>query len=240
MPTTAFTAPLDHSPVTKAMAAALHEVTLATAIYALLLDNVSVEIRRGQVTALLDEAECSATTVLDLFDGRVRPSHGSVQVAGHEVTQLDPGELSRLTRDHIARVQPAYGVPQQLSVQQNLVVAQQQARQPVDLAWVDRVARVMGLDGRPRHGRPAGAHANRARWAIASRLATKPTLLLLTDTTEGMTRVEELDLMEALLEAAHQFETGILLATSDPIAASSADRTLLLRRGSVTDITGEL
>src|SRR4051794_31018746 len=173
MTNTALSGLPDQRAVAKPMAAALLDVTLATPAYALLLDNVSVEIRRGHVTALLGEDEFSATDVLDLFDGRVRPSRGSVQVGGHEVTQLDPQELSRLNHDHIARVKAAYGIAQQLTVQQNLVLAQQQWRQPIDLAWVARVARVMSLDGRPGQRRPHGADATHARWAIARSLATK-------------------------------------------------------------------
>jgi putative ABC transport system ATP-binding protein len=222
------------------MAAALLEVSLATLGCALLLDSVSVEIRRGQVTAVFGETGSAATTVLDLFDGRVRPSRGSVQVGGHEVTQLDPQELSRLTHDHIARVQPMHGIPQQLSVQQNLVVAQQQSRQPIDAAWAARVARVMELDGRPGQRARQGAEATQARWAIARGLATKPTLLLLADITQGLSRIEELDLLEALHAAVGHLDVGVLLATSDPITASSADRALMLKQGRLIDVTDEL
>jgi putative ABC transport system ATP-binding protein len=238
--TTAPTAFTDQLPASRPMAATLLDVSLATPDCALLLDNVSIEIRRGQVTALLCETGPSANAVLDLFDGRVRPSHGSVQVGGHEVTQLDPQELARLTRDHIARVRLAYGIPQQLSVQQNLVVAQRQSRQPIDLALVARIAHVMRLDGRPGQRPPKGADAIQAHWAVARGLATKPTLLLLADITHGLSRVGELDLLEALQAAAGQFDVGALLATGDPITASSADRALLLKQGRVDDVTDEL
>jgi putative ABC transport system ATP-binding protein len=222
------------------MAAVLLDVSLATPGCALLLDNVTIEIRRGQVTAVLGETGLAAHTVLDLFDGRVRPSRGSVQVGGHEVTQLDPQELSRLTHDHIARVERSYGIPQQLTAQQNLVVAQQQSRQPIDLALAARVARVMGLDGRPGKRPPQGAEAIQAHWAIARGLATKPTLLLVADITQGLSRVAELDLLEALHSAAGQLDVGVILATGDPITASSADRALLLKGGRLIDVTDEL
>src|SRR4051812_42330460 len=67
------------------LAADLRYVTLATHRlhkHQLLLDNVNLEIRRGEVTTVLSRHDTAASTLLDVLEGRVEPSWGSVRVAG--------------------------------------------------------------------------------------------------------------------------------------------------------------
>ena len=72
--------------------------------------EVSLELRRGEVTTLLSRYDRSADRLLDLFDGRTPASRGSVRVARQEVSELDPRELFRLRREQVARVQSGYGI----------------------------------------------------------------------------------------------------------------------------------
>ena len=144
--------------------------------------EVSLEFRRGEVTTLLSRYDGSAGRLLDLLDGRAPASRGSVRVAGHELSGLDPRELFRLRREQVARVQPGYGIYPKLTVRQNLVVAQRRSGRRADLGWVDdggrgpraaaacsATTRAGGgrspgaLGGRPEPGGPSRAAAGRRR-----------------------------------------------------------------------------
>jgi putative ABC transport system ATP-binding protein len=222
------------------LAAELRYVTFATHRqhrHQLVLDNVNLQIRRGEVTTVLSRHETAARTLLDLLDGRVEPSWGSVRVAGREMTRLSHRELSRLKHEHIARVLPAYGVYARLSVRQNLAVAQRRSGRPIDLAWVDRVADLMGLQGKLGYRLADGPDARRARWAIARAMVVRPSLVLVNDVTAGLQRADEQDLLAALAVAAGQLGAGVVMATRDPVTASTTDRVLLLNRGRVVDDT---
>jgi ABC-type lipoprotein export system ATPase subunit len=215
-------------------------VTLATHRrhrHQLVLDNVSLQIRRGEVTTVLSRHDTAASTLLDLLDGRVEPSWGSVQVAGREVTRLKHHELSRLKHEHIARVLPTYGVHARRTVRQNLVVAQRRSGRPTDLEWVDRVADLMELRGMLGYRSADVADARRVRWAIARAMVMRPSLVLVDDITAGLERAAEQDLLAALTIAADQLGAGVVLATRDSVTASATDRVLLLTRGKVVDDT---
>lgn len=221
-------------------AAELRFVTLATHRqhhHQLVLDNVNLAIRRGEVTTVLSRHDTVATTVLDLLDGRAEPSWGSVQVAGREVTRLSHRELSRLKHEHIARVLPSYGVHARLSVRQNLTVAQRRSGRAIDLEWVDLVAALMGLHGKLGYRVPDGADERRARWAVARALVVRPSLLLVNDVTAGLSRTAEKDLLAALTVAAGHLGAGVVIATRDPVTASRTGRVVLLDRGRVVDDT---
>ncbi len=63
-----------------------------------IFDGVDLDIRRGQVTAILGPSGSGKTTLLRLLGGQLRPDGGSVQVAGQEVPGLSRPELYRLRR----------------------------------------------------------------------------------------------------------------------------------------------
>jgi putative ABC transport system ATP-binding protein len=222
------------------LAAELRYVTLATHRlhkHQLVLDNVNLEIQRGEVTAVLSRHDAAASTLLDILDGRVEPSWGSVRVAGREVTRLSRDGLARLKHEHITRVLPAYGVHAKLTVRQNLVVAQRRSGRPLDLEWVDQVAEFMDLHGMLGYRASQGADLRRLRWAIARAMVVRPSLVLVNDITAGLDRADERELLAALTDAAGQLGAGVVFATRDPITASRADRVLLLNHGKVVDDT---
>jgi putative ABC transport system ATP-binding protein len=237
MPTTATVAiPQQRTPQWRP-AAELRYLTLATHPHQLVLDNIDLTIERGEVLSVLSRHDAAASTLLDLLDGRTEPSWGSVRVAGREVTGLEYDDLSRLKHELIARVLPAYGVHPKLTVGQNLVVAQRRSGRPVDLDWVDRVAKLMGLHGMLGYRSPDGPDARRARWGVARAMVVRPSLILADDITAGLRRADEQDLLSALTVAAREVGAGVVLATRDPLTASATDRVLLLSRGRVIDDT---
>jgi putative ABC transport system ATP-binding protein len=222
------------------LAAELRYVTLATHRrhkHQLVLDNVNLEIQRGEVTTVLSRRDTAASALLDILDGRVEPSWGSVRVAGREVTRLAHHELSRLKHEHIARVLPAYGVHARLTVRQNLVVAQRRSGRSQDLEWIDQVAEFMGLHGMLGYRQSDGADVRRARWAVARAMILRPSLVLVNDITAGLDRGDEQELLAALTVAADRLGAGVVLATRDPVTASRTDRVLLLNQGRVVDDT---
>ena len=87
---------------------------------------------------------------------------------------------------------------------------------------------------------PEGADVRRARWAIARAMVLRPSLVLVNDVTAGFKRADERELLAALAVAARQLGAGVVLATRDPVTASSTDRVLLLNRGRVVDDTAAL
>jgi putative ABC transport system ATP-binding protein len=222
------------------LAAELRYVTLATHRqhkHQVLLDNVNLEIQRGEVTSVLGRHDTAASTLLDVLDGRIEPSWGSVRVAGREVTRLSHHELSRLKHEHITRVLPVYGVQARLTVRQNLVVAQRRSGRAVDLPWIDQVADLMGLRGKLGYRASDGADVRRARWAVARAMVVRPSLVLVNDITARVDRTDEQELLAALGVAADRLGAGVVLATRDPITASRTDRVLLLNHGKVVHDT---
>ena len=223
-----------------ALAAELRDVTVARRrrhLHQVLLDDVSVQIRRGEVTTLLSRHDRSAGTMLDLLDGRVQPSWGSVQVAGTEVTRLDRAGLHRFRHEHATRVWRGFGVQPRLTVGQNLVIAQRRSGREADPEWIGRVTEALGLHGMLGYPSAADADWRRARWAVARSLVGRPAVVLVDDVVSRGAWADRHGFLPGLRLAAHRLGVGIVLATRDPKTASVTDRVILLNRGRVVDDT---
>jgi phospholipid/cholesterol/gamma-HCH transport system ATP-binding protein len=61
-----------------------------------ILDNLSLDIARGQVTAIMGGSGCGKTSLLNLIGGRLRPQRGEVRVDGQNVPDLDKNQLYAL------------------------------------------------------------------------------------------------------------------------------------------------
>jgi|tagenome__1003787_1003787.scaffolds.fasta_scaffold20759952_2 putative ABC transport system ATP-binding protein len=222
---------------TRPVPAALHDVTVHHPHRSLLLERLSLDVRRGEVTSVLSRHDVTAGTILDLLAGRAQPSGGSVRVLGREVTRLAPDALRRLRREHIGRVFPTYGAQPRLTVAQNLHVARRRSGLAADHAWVDRVAAALDLHGMLGFRAGEGIDDRRLRWTVARSLATRPALVLVDDVTTRLPRREQEVLLVALRDAARALDVAVLVATCDPITASGTDRVVRLARGRIADDT---
>jgi phospholipid/cholesterol/gamma-HCH transport system ATP-binding protein len=63
-----------------------------------ILKDINLTARRGQVVAIMGSSGCGKTTLLRLIGGQLRPSQGTVRVAGETVSALDQAALYRLRR----------------------------------------------------------------------------------------------------------------------------------------------
>ena len=174
--------------------------------------EVSLELRRGEVTTLLSRYDESAGRLLD--------------------------QLRRLPREQVARVQPGYGIYPELTVRQNLAIAQRRSGRPADLGWLDDVAEALGLSGRLGYHHEPGADARRARWAVARSLVGRPALLLVDHVSAPLVWPDKPALTDALRLAASRLWVAAVIAAHDPGTAAATDRVVLMNQGRVIDDTG--
>ena len=86
------------------------------------LDDVSLEIPRGQMVAIIGPSGSGKSTLLNLIGGLDQPDGGTVRVDGTEVTGLDDEGLSRLRRDSVSYVFQTFGLVPALTAAENVGV----------------------------------------------------------------------------------------------------------------------
>ncbi|MFB7864018.1 ABC transporter ATP-binding protein [Streptomyces sp. NPDC056069] len=153
------------------------------------LEDVAVRVRSGEVCGLIGPNGAGKTTLFDVLSGIRRPERGQVLLDGVDITRRSPVWRARHGVRRTFQRQQLFG---QLTVEDNLVVAQEWRRGPVAArrARAAEVLRVCGLAAL------AGTYAGvlpvgQARMAeLARALADPPRLLLLDEPASGMSAEE--------------------------------------------------
>lgn len=197
------------------------------------LDDVSLEVPGGGLTALLGPSGSGKSTLLHLLAGILSPDAGSVTLEGTRIDTLSERRRSRLRNRRFGFVfQQGFLLPE-LPAEENVAL-------PLLLAGTPRRAAVaaarewfapLSLDGleRRRPGELSGGQAQRV--AIARALVTRPTVLFADEPTAALDSATGAATMDLLLRAATVVGSAVVVVTHDPAVAARCDRQLRLRDG---------
>jgi putative ABC transport system ATP-binding protein len=197
------------------------------------LQDVSFEIARGQIVALVGRSGSGKTTLLNCIGGLDRPSSGRVVVNGIDVNGLDEDGRTALRRDELAFVFQTFGLVPMLSAAENVGLPLRMRKVPT-AARRERVAHVLDLVGLSAQSeqRPSElSGGQQQRVALARALANSPRLLIADEPT-GQLDAETGATIMALLQSVVRSEgMTAIISTHDPSLQAVADRTITLSDG---------
>jgi putative ABC transport system ATP-binding protein len=197
----------------------------------LALDNVSLAVPAGSFVAVMGATGSGKSTLLQCAAGLDRPTHGTVRLAGQEISRMRERALTRLRRERVGFVFQSYNLLSELTVGQNVRLPAQLGAPRV--RQVDDVLDAVGLAGFGR--RPVGALSGgqRQRVALARALVTAPAVIFADEPTGALDPTTGSQVLRLLRETADRDGVTVVMVTHDPVAAAWSDRLVLLRAGSI-------
>lgn len=192
----------------------------------LALDDVSFDLRQGEILGLLGHNGAGKSTVLGITLGMVRPDGGQVLIGGHSVQENRARALGQ-----IGAIYEAAHFYDYLSGWQNLRVLCSLS------GWWDevearRVLKLVNLEKRAEHKTRTYSHGMRQRLALAQALLPRPKCLLLDEPTDGLDPEGIREFRELVLKLRAEFGMTILL-NSHLLAEveQMCDRCVILKQG---------
>jgi len=199
------------------------------------LRGLSLEIRKGEFTAICGPSGSGKTTILNLIGALDVPTSGKVLVEGRDLGSLGRGALSRLRRDRIGFVFQAYNLVPVLSAFENaeLIMALQGASAKRRRERVMGLLAEVGLEGME-HRRPDQlSGGQQQRVAIARAIASDPAVVLADEPTANV----DSETADRLLGIMEQLNEGrgvtFIFSTHDPKVMDRARRVVHLVDGQV-------
>jgi putative ABC transport system ATP-binding protein len=201
----------------------------ATAVDA--LRGVSLQVRAGELVAVMGPSGSGKSTLMHTMAGLDKPTSGTVEIAGEEITSMDDAKLTQLRRDHVGFVFQFFNLLPMLSAEENIVLPLTIAGEQADRAWLAELLARTGLERRSTH-RPAElSGGEQQRVAIARALVTRPTILFADEPTGNLDSRTSAEILELLKLSAREYQQTIVMVTHDPRGASIADRILFIADG---------
>ena len=145
------------------------------------LRGVSIEVPKGQFTAVMGPSGSGKSTLMHLLAGLDTPDAGAVHIAGEDITRMSDRDLTRLRRKHIGFVFQSFNLLPTLSAEENITLPLAIAGRKPEAHVVDAPAGAHGprRAPRPQAGaalrRPAAARRRRARPDLHARPCCSPT-----------------------------------------------------------------
>ncbi|HXG75195.1 MAG TPA: ABC transporter ATP-binding protein [Gaiellaceae bacterium] len=197
------------------------------------LRGVSVDIERGRLTAVMGPSGSGKSTLMHILAGLDKPTSGTVELAGTEITKLGDSDLTKLRREHIGFVFQFFNLLPMLTARENITLPLSIAGEKPEAGWVDRVIADVGLSERQAHRPSELSGGQQQRVAIARALVSKPTVLFADEPTGNLDSATGQEILQLLRDSVDEFGQTTVMVTHDPRAASIADRILFLADGCI-------
>lgn len=203
------------------------------------LRGVTADFGRGTFTAVMGPSGSGKSTFMHCLAGLDRPTGGHAYIGGQDISALDDRRLTRVRRDRIGFVFQSFNLLPTLTAVQNILLPLDLAGRPADPARLAAVVDSLGLGDRLDH-RPAElSGGQQQRVAIARALVTGPEVVFADEPTGALDSRTAATLLAFLRRSCRELGQTIVMVTHDPIAASYADRALLLSDGRIVDELGD-
>ena len=198
----------------------------------LALDDVSVELKQGEVIGLIGPNGAGKTTFVNVVTGVLKPSAGTVTFAGKSIGGMRPDLVARAG---VARTFQIVQPFPRMTVRENVAAAALFAGGVPTRAEASREAdRHLAFCGLSREAdmlASALSLAGRKRLELAKSLASKPRLLLLDEVNAGLNAAEIDNALRLIADIAGQGITVLLIEHLMKVVSRSCSRLLVLHQG---------
>jgi branched-chain amino acid transport system ATP-binding protein len=194
------------------------------------LRGVDFRVGRGEIVGLMGRNGMGKTTLLRSILGHVKPRSGTVRLGGDDVTRAAPETVARRG---IAYVPEGRGIFPNLTVRENLIVAERRSHR--DGGWT--LARVLELfprlAERLKHSGDALSGGEQQMLALGRALLTNPRVLLLDEATEGLAPLLAREIWRVISGLRDAGVASVVVDRNVGAVLDHADRCTLLVKGEV-------
>ena len=200
------------------------------------LNHISLDLATGEYLALMGPSGSGKSTLLHIIAGIDRPTTGTCQVQGVEVTKLNESKLADWRNQNVGFVFQTFNLIPVLTAFENIELPllltrlnSKQRRQQVNTAL-----ELVGLADRGHHLPKQLSGGQEQRAAIARAIATDPRLVIADEPTGNLDSNSAQEILTILQMLSQKLGKTVIMVTHDPKAAAFGSRSIHLEKGELT------
>jgi len=201
------------------------------------LENLDLEVGRGEFLALMGPSGSGKTTLLNLISGIDSPASGSLVIDGENIAAFSRKELTQWRARKVGYIFQLYHLIPVLTAFENvelplLITSMSRAERKQK---AEEALEIVGLKDRSHHTPSELSGGQEQRVAIARALVADPVLLVADEPTGDLDRESATMILELLQSLSRERGKTIVMVTHDARAAAAADRILHLEKGKLLE-----
>ena len=196
-------------------------------------DGVDFVIEKGEFTVIVGPSGAGKTTVLNMLGGMDSCSGGEIRLDGNLVSSYTRKQLTEYRRYDVGFVFQFYNLVQNLTALENVELASEICRDPLDAM---EVLREVGLEHRVSNFPAQLSGGEQQRVAIARALAKNPKLLLCDEPTGALDYNTGKAILKLLQDTCREKGMTVVVITHNSAIAPMANRIIKIRNGRVSSM----
>jgi len=197
------------------------------------LDNIDVEFKENQFTAIMGPSGSGKSTLLHCLAGLDRATSGKILLKGQDLSTLNDKQLTKIRRDSFGFIFQAFNLIPTLTAEENITLPASIAGRKPDMEWVENVVKTVGIDDRLTHRPNELSGGQQQRVAAARAMATKPEVIFADEPSGNLDSKSSRELLTFMKSFVEELDQTIIMVTHDPFAASFAGRVIMLKDGEI-------
>ncbi len=194
------------------------------------LDGVSLSLGEGRIYVILGPSGSGKSTLLNMIGGLDSLDSGEITISGRNISRSDKKKMTDYRREDVGFVFQFYNLIPDLTVQENIQVVADIAKQPMD---IEEVMKALDIDKFKNRFPKELSGGQQQRVAIARALIKNPKILLCDELTGALDSRSSRSVLKFIEKVNEQFKTTIIIITHNEAIADMADTVIRIKDGQV-------
>ncbi len=197
------------------------------------VNNLSFSVEKGELVIIVGPSGAGKTTLLNILGGMDTCTSGDIFLDGVNISTFNKKKLTAYRRHDVGFVFQFYNLVQNLTAKENVELAAQICKDPLDAA---EVLNQVGLSERMNNFPAQLSGGEQQRVAIARAIAKNPKILLCDEPTGALDYVTGKSILNLLQETCRNTGKTVIIITHNQALTAMADRVIKVKNGTVTDV----